>query len=69
MGCIGHLRKDKPVQELETVIWVPMLKALVKSEGKCPCFPEENGKCPCKDFIENYDCRCGLFIVKKKYRY
>jgi len=65
---IKEEENKKPIQELETVIWVPMLKSLIKSKGNCPCYPE-NGKCPCKEFIQNFKCRCGLFIIKKIHRY
>ena len=59
----------KGVSEAVVVIWMPMLRELLKNDHTCPCFPQEHGLCPCKPFIENLECKCGLFIVKETYRY
>ena len=55
------------VTEAVVVIWMPMLRELLKSDHKCPCYGKE--LCPCSAFIENLECKCGLFMVKEAYGY
>lgn len=41
------------------------LKKRIKSNsGYCPCAIEKSPdtKCPCKDFRENQECMCGLYV-------
>lgn len=45
--------------------FVKNLKKRIKDNGKyCPCRLEKtpDTKCPCKDFRENGECICGLYI-------
>ena len=63
-------KKDlRNIDEAVVVIWMPLLRTLPEEDHKCPCFPKEHGFCPCSDFIENLECKCGLFLVKESYRY
>lgn len=41
-----------------------VIKRIKNNNGYCPCRFEKTAdtKCPCKDFRENGDCICGLFI-------
>lgn len=59
-------KSSKKVNEIVAVIWMPMLRKLLKNEHKCPCYPEK-GLCPCPAFIEKLECRCGMIIVKDLY--
>lgn len=39
-------------------------KRIKQNNGYCPCKLEKvpENKCPCKDFREDGDCCCGLYI-------
>ena len=50
-----------------------MVKKLIKTNGICPSIHEEwdsttptcDKECPCRTFIEDGECRCGLYIKLK----
>lgn len=39
-------------------------KRLKNNSGYCPCaiVKTPDTKCPCKDFRENKECMCGLYV-------
>ena len=51
-----------------------MVKKLIKTNGICPSIHEEwdsttptcDKECPCRTFMEDGECRCGLYIKLKK---
>lgn len=51
-----------------------MVKKLIKTNGICPSIHDEwdsntptcDKECPCRTFIEDGECRCGLYVKLKK---
>lgn len=68
------LRKEGFILNTSDKIVNGVLKGLDKCEGKCPCYHKEEGDetpdedliCPCKEYRENNNCRCNLYIKDPK---
>ena len=48
-----------------------MTKSLIKTNGMCPSqldekTPKCDRECPCRLFVEEGECRCGLYIKPKE---
>ena len=55
---------DGFIKNPDTEFLYNLRKRIKANSGFCPCKREKtkDTKCPCKDFRENGDCACGMYI-------
>lgn len=60
MGEVSYLNFKNPDAEFRKKV----LRKIKNNFGYCPSKFERSTdtKCPCKEFNENGDCECGLFL-------
>lgn len=63
-------RKDGFLLNPDDKVVNGVIKGLNRNNGKCPCYhgdeiPNEDLMCPCKEYRENGNCRCNLYIPQE----
>ncbi len=45
-----------------------IINGILKRDGHCPCRKTQDSTtlCPCDEFVKTGECKCKLFIKKKK---
>lgn len=61
-------RKDGFLLNPDDKVVNGVIKGLNRNNGKCPCYhgdeiADEDLMCPCKEYRENGNCRCNLYIT------